>query len=171
MLELSFDDRWRIYETLVYMAWGDERLAPSEVTAARVVAEELDLDADELAPGSRLQAGPPLLGDVGLDHLPPYARHVAYATAAWMAFADGYEHPAERAVLTTLRHRMGLDEETAFVLESSALLVSAQGRHTPPRAQYRALLHAIEDVLGAELWGARIPSRDPEDGGADRLSS
>ena len=69
MLELSFTERWRIYETVVFMAWGDERLAPSEVSAARVVAEELDLDSVELAPGAVLRAGPPVLADVGLDEL------------------------------------------------------------------------------------------------------
>ena len=167
MLELSFDDRRRIYDTLVYMAWGDERLDPSEITLARVVAEELDLDGHGVAAGAVLQGGPPLLGDVGLDRLASGARHVAYATAAWMAFADGYEHPAERAVLTTLRYRLGLDEETAFVLESSALLIGLQGGATPLRAQYRALLHAIEDVLGAEPQrGVLLHGPDDAEAGA-----
>lgn len=157
MADLEFNERWRIYEVVVYMAWGDERLAPAEISAARAVAEELQLVAADLAAGSVLRAGPPLLGDVGLPNLSRRGRYVAYAVAAWVAFADGYEHPAERAILQTLRYRMSLPDEIASLLESSAMLVTAQASQVSPRVQLRALLHAIEDVVGSEpMWAEPV---------------
>ena len=154
---MSFSDRWGVYEVVVYMAWGDERLVASEVSAARAVAEELDLSGDLLGPGSTLRRGPPMLGDLGLDRLRADAKLVAYASAAWVAFSDGQEHPAETAVLRTLRHRLEIDEGTARVLETSALLVGAQGPTASPRTQYRALLQAVLDVAGDHPWARLEP--------------
>ncbi len=145
-LGLAFLERWRVYEASVYMAWGDGRLDPAEVTAARAIVHELDLELEGLSPGSLLRVGPPVLADIGLGRLDERGRHLAYATAAWVALCDQREHPAERAILTTLAHRMGLDPGTAFLLETSARLVCAHAS-TEPRAQYRALLQAVADLF------------------------
>ena len=117
------------------------------------MAEELDLERAGLAPGSVLRAGPPILADVGLDQLSRRAQHVVCATAAWVSFADGREHPAERAVLLTLRYRMGLEADTASMLEFSAMLTCAQRPVTSPRLRYRALLQAIDDVVDVDVHG------------------
>ena len=120
MHQLDLEERWSVYQTLVFMAWGDDRLAAKEVSAARAVAEELDLAGNGRA-GSALRGGPPLLGELALERLSRRAKYVAYGTAAWMAFADGHEHPAERAVLRMLRFRLDLEPRTAYLLEAAAL--------------------------------------------------
>ncbi len=148
-MELSPTDRWQIYEVLVYMAWGDQRLAPEEISAARSVATVLELDDHARSPGPALRRGPRPLAETLDPVRSPLVRQVAYATAAWMAFADLEEHPAERAVLITLRHRLAIDEDTARWLEATALLTTLQGREAGRRAQYRALLHAVRDGDGA----------------------
>ena len=161
METLTVQERWQIYEVAVYTAWGDERLAPDEVSAARAVAEELDLDQTGYSPGSVLRAGPPILADIGLDRLSRRAQHVAYATAAWVSFADGRQHPAERAVLLTLRYRMDLEADTASILEFSALLTCAHRPVTSPRLRYRALLQAIDDVVGVDAHIPGVAVRRP----------
>lgn len=154
MSVIEVHEKHRVYETVVYMAWGDQQLAPAEISAARAIAEELQLDAEAGLAQALLRAGPRALADVGLSSLSPRGRRVAYATAAWVAFCDGREHPAERAILETLRYRMGLDPDTATLLEWSALLVVAHASQSSPRARYRALLRSIEHVV-TDAW--RVP--------------
>lgn len=148
---LSTNDRWGVFEALVYVAWSDDHLAAAEVSSARAVAEELDLDTDPRDPGAVLRSGRLGRRSLDVDGLSEAARHVVFATAVWTALADGYEHPAERATLRMLRMRLGLDDTVAALLDACARLAHASGGSTPPRLAYRALLQAVSDVVSADL--------------------
>jgi len=144
---LSGSERWGVFETLVYVAWSDDRLAAAEVSSARAVAEELDLGDEPREPGALLREGRRCLRGLDLDGLSEPARHVAYATAVWTALADDVEHPAELATLRMLRQRLGLDEIEAALLEACARLAHASGAAVGPRTAYRALLRSVADVM------------------------
>lgn len=156
------EDRWRIYETALHVAWGDQRLAAAEVSAARAIAEELDLASTGRCAGETLRVGPRPWRDVRLSGAPRTVREAAYCTAVWMALVDGVEHPAEWAMLRALRSHLDLDEDFAQVLEASAYLVS-QDADLDYRAQYRALLDAISNLEPDALRGLieRIESTTP----------
>jgi len=147
---LDGGERWGVFETLVFVAWSDDHLAATEVASARAVAEELDLAGEPGAADARLRRGRRALADLDLESRSDAARSIVYATAFWMALADGVEHPAERATLRMLRLRLGLDEVRAALLEASARVVSASGDSAGPRVTYRALLGAVSDLVRAD---------------------
>ena len=151
MSPLSFADRWRIYETAVYVAWADGRLHSQEITAARAIAEELDLDGDLHAAGVVLRRGPPRLVDVGLDMLERSSALLAYGTAAWMSFVDGVEHPTERAALKALARWLAIPGEAGFLLEANALFMSMRGEASNLRTRYRAMRESLHDLLREEV--------------------
>ncbi|MFK8001337.1 MAG: hypothetical protein AB8H86_17210 [Polyangiales bacterium] len=105
--QLTLQDRWAIYETSVVLAWADGRLSAEEVQAARVVAEELSLNGPFSLAGATLRLMPTDIPDV-----PEEIADLAYATAVWMAYADGL-HRRESIFLARLQRRLGIDSQTA----------------------------------------------------------
>lgn len=130
-----------IYDTVLRMAWGDRRLAVAERAIADAVAGELGMPQRQAPPGA--------LDPEALRALSPVGRRVSYALAAWMAYGDGVEHPAERAMLHRLRDELDLSGDTAFVLESIALIVCGLARSKTPREQCRMLCEAVVGTSGS----------------------
>lgn len=105
--QLTLQDRWAIYETSVVLAWADGRLSAEEVQAARVVAEELSLNGPFSLAGAKLR-----LAQTALPNVPKEIADLAYATAVWMAHADGL-HRRESILLGRLQRRLGIESEAA----------------------------------------------------------
>jgi tellurite resistance protein len=105
--------RLSVLETAAYMAWADRRLAPDELSAARGVATVLGLGVAGAGVLSRAKE-PASLDFTGLD---TRGRELVYATAVWIALADGVLEPSERRALRILEGRLGLTPERCEDLE------------------------------------------------------
>jgi len=104
-----------VVRVAAHMAWVDRRLVADEVSAARSVATVLGV---EQASQGLLSRGP--IPSVALESsaLEAGAREVVYATAVWVALADGVLHPTERDALTDLARCLRLDDEERAHIES-----------------------------------------------------
>ncbi|MFK7985100.1 MAG: hypothetical protein AB8I08_03640 [Sandaracinaceae bacterium] len=151
MSTLEAQERWTIFDVAAFTMWSDKRLAAAEVSVARAIAEQLDVPLDQA--GARLRGGVDELGELALS---PLGADLAYAVAAWVALADGVEHPAERAVLRMLGYRLGLTRERTTEIESHAYVCSWDRSGPTAHARFDALVRAIHG-LGAD---SRAPTYD-----------
>lgn len=92
-------DGIRLVDVAAHIAWADRRLAADEVSAARSVAVVHGAVSEG---AGRLAAGPldPLRFETAALEAGP--RELVYATACWVALADGVLATAEREVLDHL---------------------------------------------------------------------
>ncbi|MFO0713943.1 MAG: hypothetical protein U0353_29070 [Sandaracinus sp.] len=104
-----------IVRVAAHMAWVDRRLVADEVSAARSVAAVLGV---ERAGAGVLSCGP--LEPVAFESaaLEAGARDVVYATALWIALADGVLDRVERAALDALARCLRLDAYQREWIES-----------------------------------------------------
>jgi tellurite resistance protein len=104
-----------IVRVAAHMAWVDRRLVADEVSAARSVAAVLGV---ETAGAGLLARGP--LPTVAFESstLEAGAKEVVYATALWIALADGVLDPIEREALAGLARCLRLDPERREHIES-----------------------------------------------------
>lgn len=128
--QLTLQDRWAIYETSVVLAWADGRLSAEEIQAARVVAEELSLSGPFSLAGAKLRITQTAIPDV-----PEEIADLAYATAVWMAHADGL-HRRESILLGRLQRRLGIENEAAA---QTMRRVRQLDTHLSRRDSFRAL--------------------------------
>jgi hypothetical protein len=106
-----------VLEAVAYVAWADGRLAADEVSAARGVATVLGLAGPGTKGPGLLARGPIEPSELELEDLEQRHRELVYATAAWIAMADGVLDRAERRALAVLRERLGLTAERCMELE------------------------------------------------------
>lgn len=106
-----------VLETVSFMAWADGRIAPDEVSAARGVATVLGLHRRDTGGPGLLARGPIEPEALTLVGLARPQRELIYATAAWIAMADGILDVSERRALRTLQGRLGLSAERCDDLE------------------------------------------------------
>jgi len=104
-----------VVRVAAHMAWVDRRLVADEVSATRGVAAVLGV---EQAGAGLLSRGP--LEPVAFESsaLEAGSRELVYATAVWVALADGVLDPVERRALATLAHCLGLDAEQCERIET-----------------------------------------------------
>jgi len=95
-----------IVRVAAHMAWVDRRLVADEVSATRGVAAVLGV---EQAGAGLLSRGP--LEQVAFESsaLEAGSKDLVYATAVWVALADGVLDPVERRALATLAHCLQID--------------------------------------------------------------
>lgn len=103
---LTLQDRWAVFETTVALAWADGYLSASEVQAARIVADELALSGPFSLAGLLLRAGQASLPDGR-----PGIGSLLFASALWMAHADGQLHRREAILIARLRKRFGVSDD------------------------------------------------------------
>ncbi len=129
-----------VLEAAAYMAWADGRLAADELSATRGVATVLGLTG----PGSRgpglLARGPVDVRALQLDDLDDRHRELVYATAAWIAMADGVFVVSERRALRVLQERLGLSRERCSELED---LVFAYCGESDWDRRYASIMHEL----------------------------
>lgn len=101
-----------VLHTAFQVAWADARLAPDEVSAARSVATVLGV----IEQGRGLLQTPSEMRPEHRAHLDP-VRDLAYATAVWMALADGVLDPSECRLLNRLRAELNLTAARAADIE------------------------------------------------------
>ena len=129
-----------VLRTAIYVAWADQRLAPSEVSAARGVATVLGV----LEQGSGLLSQPPKNpSQLGLGELAEPLRELAYATAVWVALADGILDAEECRQLNGLRDPLKLSaarcgEIEDLVFASNRDDESWEGRYAAIARQFSA---------------------------------
>lgn len=105
---LTLQDRWAIYETSVVLAWADGRLGAEEVQAARVVAEELSLHGPFSLAGTKLR-----LAQADIPDVSESIADLVFASAVWMAHANGRLHRRESILLARLQRRLGIEDDDA----------------------------------------------------------
>lgn len=147
--KLTLRGRWAIYETAVVLAWADGRLSAEEVQAARVMAEELSLNGPLSLAGARLR-----LMSTAIPDVPEEIADLVYATAVWMAYADGL-HRRESILLARLKRRLGIHDEAAA---HTMRRVRQLNEHLSRRDSFRALHHAQAPRLPVALTLAQRPS-------------
>ena len=113
--ELSLTDRIACLHAMSCVAWADGRLHADELTAARSAARILGLE--NTGPGPGLINRRPALRRVPVYALSHEGRRLVYASATWMALADGVFDRRERNLLRALQRRLGLDEGVREHLE------------------------------------------------------
>ena len=113
---LSLTDRIACLHAMSCIAWADGRLHADELAAARAAASILKLDGPE-SPGMGLLARRPALRRVPIHALSHEGKRAVYASATWMALADGVFDRRERDLLRALQRRLELDEDTRVLLE------------------------------------------------------
>lgn len=100
-------------EAASFMAWADRRLEPDELAAARGVATVLGLGAA----GAGMMSEATEAASLDFSGLDARGRELVYATAVWIALADGVLAPAERRALRILEGRLGLTPDRCEDLE------------------------------------------------------
>ena len=116
-----------VLEAAAYMAWADGRIAPEEVSAARGVATVLGVaELGTVGPGM-LSRGPVEPAVLSLERLGRRERELVYATAAWIAMADGVVDTAEQRALRILQGRLGLGAERCADIEELVYMHSGEG--------------------------------------------
>ncbi|MCA9603944.1 MAG: hypothetical protein KC417_18055, partial [Myxococcales bacterium] len=85
---LSLTDRIACLHAMSCIAWADGRLHADELSAARAAAAILGLDGPH-SEGPGLLNRRPALRRVPIHALSDEGRRAVYASAAWMALADG----------------------------------------------------------------------------------
>ena len=113
--QLSLTDRIACLHAMSCLAWADGRLHADELTAARAAARILGLEEEQPGPG--LINRRPAMRRVPIHALSPEGRRAVYASAAWMALADGVLDWRERELLRTLQRRLELDDADRARLE------------------------------------------------------
>lgn len=113
--ELSLTDRIACLHAMSCIAWADGRLHADELTAARSAARILGLENEGLGPG--LITRRPAMRRVPIHALTDEGRRLVYASATWMALADGVFDRRERDLLRVLQRRLELDEGVRAHLE------------------------------------------------------
>lgn len=117
---ISTQAREVLLEALMSVAWADRTLADEERKAAQAAAMGLGLvlpgDRDLTSP-DRKPIPPERLDVTGLN---ARDRELIFLCAAWMAFADEVEDPAETQVLERLAARFELGEERTGWLKERA---------------------------------------------------
>lgn len=101
-----------VLHTAFQVAWADARLAANEVSAARSVATVLGIYEQ----GRGLLQAPPEAQPELRAHVDP-VRELAYATAVWMALADGVLDQEECRLLNRLRVELNLTVERSAEIE------------------------------------------------------
>ncbi len=111
---LTHSEALRLVDISAYMAWVDRRLDANEISAARGVAVVHGVDR---AGAGLLAKGPidPLSFEIAA--LESGSRDIAYATAVWIALADGVLGPPERFALDRLAWCLGLERDRRETLE------------------------------------------------------
>lgn len=111
---LTHTEALRLVDISAYMAWVDRRLDANEISAARGVAVVHGVDR---AGAGLLAKGPidPLSFEIAA--LESGSRDIAYATALWIALADGVLGPPERYALDRLAWCLGLERDRRETLE------------------------------------------------------
>ncbi|GAB4207506.1 MAG: hypothetical protein OHK0013_25210 [Sandaracinaceae bacterium] len=105
--------RLTVLGAAAFMAWADRRLAPDELSAARGVATVLGLGTA----GAGMLSRSVDAASLDFSALDPRGRELVYATAVWIALADGVLEPSERRALRILEGRLGLTPERCEDLE------------------------------------------------------
>ena len=144
--ELTLQDRWAIYETAVALAWADGRLSAEEIQAARVVAEELSLNGPFSLAGPKLR-----LMQTSIPDVPNAIAELAYATAVWMAYADGL-HRRESILLGRLRQRLGIEKDVA---DRTMRRVRRLDARVPRRTSFQRLLRRNAQAHSASTLAQR----------------
>lgn len=106
------DASMAVLHTAFHVAWADARLAPNEVSAARSVATVLGV----LEQGRGLLRTPPSVRPELRGHVDA-VRELAYATAVWMALADGLLDQDECRLLNRLREELNLTPTRSAEIE------------------------------------------------------
>lgn len=107
-------------KTLVAIAWADGRLDPRELNLLDALAESSELPEglrEELRDYAR---EPKTLADAPLELLGPEARRDVLARAVVLSLIDGFEHPAERAMIAELATRLALPDTEQVLAEGAA---------------------------------------------------
>lgn len=115
---LSLTDRIACLHAMSCVAWADGRLHADELTAARAAATILKLDGPE-SPGPGLLTRRPALRRVPIHALSHQGRRAVYASATWMALADGVLDRRERELLRALQRRLQIDDDARIELEDA----------------------------------------------------
>ncbi len=104
-----------IVRVAAHMAWVDRRLLAEEVSATRSVAAVLGV---EQAGAGLLCRGP--LGQLAFESsaLEAGAKDLVYATAVWIALADGVLDTVEQRALATLARCLQLEPARTEAIES-----------------------------------------------------
>jgi hypothetical protein len=139
-----FDDpqrAMRIARVAAHMAWVDRRLAADEVSAAQGVAAVLGV---EEAGAGLLSGGPLPAVAFESSALEAHAREVVYATALWIALADGVLAPTEREALASLARCLRLRPDERERIES--LVWPWGGNAGGWERRYAEILEALQRV-------------------------
>jgi len=144
---ISTQAREVLLESLMSVAWADRTLADEERQAAQAAAMGLGLvlpgDRDLTSPDRK--PIPPERLDVGT--LNTRDRELIFLCAAWMAFADEVEDPAETRVLERLQERFELsDERTAWLHDRAEEL---RKRQAPDASWWRAFNQLVVEAARA----------------------
>lgn len=127
-----------VLRAAAFMAWADGRLAANELSAARGVATVLGLSGPGTEGPGLLARGPLMPSALAFDGLGRRQRELVYATAAWIAMADGILDVAERRALRILQRRLRLEPEVCDRVEE--LVYAYAGDDDWPR-RYAGVLH------------------------------
>ena len=144
---ISTQAREVLLEALMSVAWADRTLADEERKAAQAAAMGLGLvlpgDKDLTSPDRK--PVPP--EDLDTAALNTRDRELIFLCAAWMAFADEVEDPAETQVLERLQAAFELtDTRTAWLKERAGELRKAQA---PDASWWRAFNSLVVEAARA----------------------
>jgi len=136
-----------LLEALMSVAWADRTLADEERKAAQAAAMGLGL----VMPGDRDLTSPdrkPVPPEkLEISSLAPRDKELIYLCAAWMAFADEIEDPAETKILERLQTRFELeDERSAWLKERASELRKTQA---PSASWWRAFNQLVVEAARA----------------------
>ncbi|MCA9605472.1 MAG: TerB family tellurite resistance protein [Myxococcales bacterium] len=144
---ISTQAREVLLEALMSVAWADRTLADEERKAAQAAAMGLGLvlpgDRDLTSP-DRKPIPPERLDVTGLNSRD---RELIFLCAAWMAFADEVEDPAETQVLERLAARFELSEARTHGLKERA--EELRHRQTPDASWWRAFNALVVEAARA----------------------
>lgn len=90
------------------VAWADGSMDPREAAALRQAAQQLLVQAEDLASVERALVTPVSLAEVETVRMNRLTRLFTYAAGCWMAEVDGNASDAETGVLGLMGERLGL---------------------------------------------------------------
>lgn len=144
-MKLPSDVSSKLFDLVVHAAWADRTIQPEELSAARAAARVLHPDGEAGARG-KLALGPEVSLSAIAEALTYRESAVGFAIAAWMALADGVEHPRETAMLNQWRFLTGVPRDVASEMRAVVRRTRA-ARERSLDEQLRALIDEAAGVV------------------------